>query len=191
MVGIYNAMVKALLVEDRDALKRLRRKARVLKRDLKLVKENEVQPALASIPKELANRGQLIFHITEISLSTCDCLLAAVKASYKHIDNNHTGLNKEQGDDLLALTRKIGRFYPRLTDRLKSGEYEDINSMLAEADQLRADFAGYITRHLMHNATDESSMRIGILYLTLLNETRDMVSRSFSLIRCIKELYEG
>ena len=191
MLAIYNAMVKALLVENRDALRLLRKKARALKQELKLAKENEVQPTLAGIPKELAERGQLIFRISEISLSTCDCLLSAVKASYKHIDNNHTGLDKEKGDDLLALTGKIGRFYPRLTDMLAAGEYEGISSMLAEADQLSADFAELITRHLMHNATDESSMRIGILYLTLLNETRDMVSRSFSLINCIKELYEG
>ena len=191
MVDIYNAMVKALLVEDRKGLKRLRKKARALKQELKLVEENEVQPALASIPKELADRGQLIYRITEISLSTCDCLLSAVKASYKHIDNNHTGLTKEKGDDLLELTGKIGRFYPRLIDMLKADEYEGLNSMLAEADRLSADFAELITRHLMHSASDEDSMRIGILYLTLLNETRDMVSRSFSLIGCIKELYEG
>ena len=72
MVGIYNAMVKALLVEDRDSLKRLRKKARSIKQDLKLVKENEVLPTLTSIPKEHADRGQLIFRIVEISLSTCD-----------------------------------------------------------------------------------------------------------------------
>ena len=191
MVDIYNSMVKALLVEDRETLKDLRRKARALKRDMKMVKENIVQPSLTSIPKELADRGQLIYRITETSLRVCDCLLAAVKASYKHIDNNHTALTKTQGDDLIALTSKIGQFYPRLTDMLKAGDHTGIDRELAAADQLNADFAELITRHLMHNATDESSLRIGILYLTLLNETRDMVSRSFSLISCIKELGEG
>jgi len=34
-------------------------------------------------------------------------------------------------------------------------------------------------------------MRNGILYLTLLNETRAMVSHAFALIERIKELYEG
>ena len=170
---------------------RLRKKARSLKQELKPVKENEVQPTLASIPKELVDRGQLIYRITEVSLSTCACLVAAVKASYKHIDNNHTALTKTQGDDLIALTSKIGQFYPRLTDMLKAGDHTGIDRELAAADQLNADFAELITRHLMHNATDESSLRIGILYLTLLNETRDMVSRSFSLISCIKELGEG
>ena len=189
MVGIYNAMVKALLVEDRDALKRLRKKSRSIKQDLKLVKENEVLPTLASIPKALADRGQLIFRITEISLSVCECLQILVKASYNHIDNNHTGLNEEQGRDLLALTGKIDRFYPGIIDMLKDGDYAGIDSMLVSSEQLSSDFADCITRHLMQNATDESGMRTGILYLTLLNETRAMVGSAFALISCLKELY--
>jgi len=191
MVGIYKAMVKALLDEDRDALKRLRKKARSIKRTLALVKENEVLPTLPSIPKELADRGQLIFRITEISITTCESLLALVKASYDHIDNNHAGLNETQAKDLLALTDKIGRFYPNLIDMLKDGDYAGIDNMLESTEQLSDDFAECITRHLMHNTTDESGMRNGILYLTLLNETRAMVSHAFALIERIKELYEG
>lgn len=191
MVGIYKAMVKALLSEDRDALKRLRKKTRSIRRDLILVKENEVLPTLPSISKDLADRGQLIFRITEISINTCECLLVLVKASYDHIDNNHAGLNEAQGRDLLALTEKIGRFYPNLIDMLKEGDYVGIDSMLESTEQLGDDFAECITRHLLHNTTDASGMRNGILYLTLLNETRTMVSHAFALIQRIKELYEG
>ena len=191
MVGIYNAMVKALLTEDRETLKSLRKKTRSMKQDLKLVKENEVLPSLPNIPPEQADRGQLIYRIIEISLSTCECLLVLVKASYNHIDNNHTGLNKEQAKDLLALTGKIWKFYPNLTDMLKAGDFAGIDKMLEGSDQLGDDFAECITRHLMQNANDESSMRTGILYLTLLNETRSMVSHAFALIRRIMELYKG
>lgn len=191
MVGIYNAMVKALLVEDRDSLKRLRKKTRSIKQDLKLVKENEVLPTLSAIPKDQADRGQLIFRIVEISLSACDCLLTLVKAAYNHIDNNHTGLNDAQAKDLLALTSRIGRFYPNLLDMLKAGNYSGIDELLIGSEELGQEFADCITRHLMHNAADESGMRTGILYLTLLNETRAMVSHAFSLIRCIEDLYKG
>ncbi len=191
MVGIYKAMVKALLEEDRDDLKRLRKKARTIKRDLEVLKENEVLPTLPTIPAELADRGQLIFRITEISLTTCERLITLVKASYNHIDNFHAGLTHEQANDLLALTEKIGRFYPNLIDMLKAGNYAGIKAMLGTTEQLSNDFADCITRHLMHSAANETDMRNGILYLTLLNETRAMVSHAFALIERIKELYEG
>lgn len=191
MVIIYNSMVKALLEEDRDLLKRLRKKSRAIRQEIKLLKENEVLPTLPAIPAELADRGQLIFRITEISNTTCECLLVLVKAAFNHIDNNHVGLNKAQADDLLALTDKIGRFYPNLINMLEVGDYAGIDTMLESTDKLSDDFGDCITRHLMHSDMDESNMRNGILYLTLLNETRAMVSHAFALIRRIKELYEG
>jgi hypothetical protein len=73
---------------------------------------------------------------------------------------------------------------------LKAGNFEGINSLLEEREQLSEDFADCITRHLMHNTTDESGMRNGILYLTLLNETRAMISHAFALIERVKEVYE-
>ncbi len=191
MVGIYKATVKALLEEDRDALKRLRKKSRGIRRELELKRENEVLPTLSTLPKDLADRGQLVFRISEISLVTCERLHTLVKASFNHIDNNHSGLNEDQARDLLALTSKIGQFYPNLLDMLKAEDYEGIEQMLHDAGSLSDDFADSITRHLMHSTQDESGMRNGILYLTLLNETRAMVSHAFALIRRIKELYQG
>ncbi len=191
MVGVYNATVKALIREDRDGLKRLRKKARSIKNELQLRRDNEVLPALSTLPGELADRGQLAFRISEISLATCERLILLVKASFNHIDNNHSGLNEEQANDLLALTAKIGRFYPNLLDMLKAGDYEGIDAMLKDAANLGDDFADSITRHLMHTTQDESDMRRGILHLTLLNETRAMVSHAFALISRIKELYQG
>lgn len=190
MVGIYKAMVPALLDEDLEALNRLKKKARSIKRDIEVVRENEVLPALAGIPKELADRGQLIFRITEISANTAERLFTIVKAAFNHIDNFHAGLEKNQGKDLLLLTEKIGAFYPNLLDMLKSGDYAGVEAKLAGREQLGDDFGECIKRHLMHGDADESSMRNGILYLTLLNETRAMVSHAFALIERIKEVYE-
>ncbi len=51
MVGIYKAMVKALLEEDRDALKRLRKKSRGIRRELELKRENEVLPPSPPCPR--------------------------------------------------------------------------------------------------------------------------------------------
>ncbi len=191
MVGIYKAMVPALLNEDLEALSRLKKKARSIKRDIEVVRENEVLPALAGINKDLADRGQLIFRITEISANTAERLFTIVKAAFNHIDNFHAGLEKSQGKDLLLLTEKIGSFYPDLLDMLKNGDYVGVDAKLAGREQLGDDFGACIKRHLMHGDADESSMRNGILYLTLLNETRAMVSHAFALIERIKEVYEN
>ena len=73
---------------------------------------------------------------------------------------------------------------------LKAKDYIGLEKKIAGRDQLSDDFGDCITRHLMQGDADESSMRNGILYVTLLNETRAMVSHAFALIERIKEVYE-
>jgi hypothetical protein len=85
---------------------------------------------------------------------------------------------------------KVGRFYPEMSDLLKSGDYGKFELVMAHASDLSEEFAACITRHLLCDGSDEGGMRNGILYLNLLNETRSMVRKSFSLIKEQQELLE-
>ena len=189
MLGIYRAAVKALLDEDRDTLKRLRKKSRAISRTLAMRKEDEVLPTLHGLAPALAPRGQMLFRITESTQGIAESLLTMVMAAYNHIDNHHRGLNETQAKDLLTMTNKIAVFYPGMMEMLESGDYSNIEAVLAQAGDLSDEFADCITRHLMHESEDEGHMRSSILYLNLLNETRAMVRKSFSLIKEQRELY--
>ena len=189
MYGIYRAMVKALIAEDYKALKRLRKSARTIKRNLELLDENEVTPLLASLPKEETRRGQIIYRIQQISAATCHSLLLLVKGSYNHLDNMHEGLSEKQGDDLMRMVEAIDRFFPGLTDMLAQGRFHDIEALLEERDHLNDLFAQCIESHLLNHSDDVNRMRTNILYLTLLNETRAMNAHAFALIDRVQALF--
>ena len=190
MYGIYRAMVKALIAEDYKALKRLRKSARSMKRDLDLLEENEVAPLLASLPGEEAHRGQIIYRIQQISEATCQSLHLLVKGSYNHLDNMHGGLSEAQGSDLMHMVEAIDDFFPGLTDMLVQGRFDEIDALLEKREQLSELFAQCIERHLLNHADDVGRMRTNILYLTLLNETRAMNAHAFALIDRIRALYQ-
>ncbi len=190
VMDIYRATVKALLEEDRSALKNMRRKAREISRTLRALKEDGILPTMQSINPQNAAQAQILFRINESSLAVAESLLTIVKAGYKHIDNNHTGLNDSQGADLLTMCDKVGRFFPEMSTMLRSGDYSNISLVVQHAGDLNDEFAVCITRHLLCDGSDEGGMRNGILYLNLLNETRSMVRKSFSLIKEQQELLE-
>ncbi len=190
VMDIYRATVSALLEEDRSALKNLRRKAREMTRTLRAMKEDEILPTMQGINPQHAQQAQILFRINESSLAVAENLLCIVKAGYKHIDNNHVGLNAEQAADLLEMCDKVGRFFPEMSDILRSGDYANMEVVVQHAGNLNREFADCITRHLLRDSADEGGMRNGILYLNLLNETRSMVRKSFSLIEEQKELFE-
>ncbi|MDO5470206.1 MAG: inorganic phosphate transporter [Akkermansia sp.] len=191
VMEVYRATVKALLEEDLSGLKSLRRKARDIARTLRALKEDGILPTMQSINPQHAAQAQILFRINASSLDVAESLLTIVKLSYKHIDNNHTGLNAEQGADLLAMCDKVGRFFPEMGDILRSGNYESMALVVQHAGDLSEELADCITRHLLRDASDEGGVRNGILYLNLLNETRSMVRKSFALIKEQKELFEA
>lgn len=187
-VGIYRQTVKALLEENRDTLKNMRRKARNICRTLRAVREDEILPTLQNADPAHAEQAQILFRLHESTLSVAENLLVIVKSCYKHIDNNHMGLTPEQGQDLLTMCDKVDQFYPEISTLLRSGNYGQSGTVMEHGTDLTAEFAACIARHLLRDSQDESCMRNGILYLSLLNETRSMVRKSFMLIHEQKEL---
>ena len=187
--GIYRATVKALLAEDYSALKRLRKKARELNRTLEAVKEDQILPCLQTLPARLYDRGQMVMRLHESTLNVAGCLLTLVKASYKHIDNNHVGLTEEQGRDLLSMSDRISACFPGLSIKLQSHAGAGIEQMMEQSGDLKAEFAQCIRQHLIRAEEDVVDMRNGILYLNLLNETRAMVRHSFALLKEQAELF--
>lgn len=188
IMSIYRGTVDAMLAEDRDALKNMRRKARNICRALQAVKEDEILPTLQNIDPAHAQQAQILFRLHESSLSVAENLLVIVKSCYKHIDNDHAGLKGDQADDLLAMCDKVARFYPEMSTLLRSGNYASLQTVMEHSSDLSDEFADFITRHLLRDGNDENGMRNAILYLSLLNETRSMVRKSFSLIKDQHEL---
>ncbi len=183
VVSIYRGTVNALLAEDLSALKNMRRKARDICRALRAVKDDEILPTLQNIDPAHAPQAQTLFRLHESSLAVAENLLVIVKNCYRHIDNDHAGLTRDQGEDLLTMCDKVGRFYPEMSTLLRSGDYSMLSAVMEHATDLSDEFAEAITRHLLRDCGDENGMRNGILYLGLLNETRAMVRKSFSLIK--------
>lgn len=189
--GIYRATVKALLAEDYTALKRLRKKTRELHRTLEAVQEDQILPCMQTLPARLYDKGQLILRLHENSLKMAGSLLTVVKAAYKHIDNNHVGLDAGQGRDLLSMSDRISACFPGLSLRLQQDGGAGIEEMMAQSGDLKAEFAQCIREHLIRAEEDVIDMRTGILYLNLLNETRAMVRHSFALLQDQAELFRS
>lgn len=188
-LDIYRSTVGALIHEQRDVLKEQRRRARRYVRVLADEKDDCILPTLQGLAPGLAEQGQILYQLNETGSRVANSLLTIVKACYRHIDNNHIGLATVQAQELVAMCDKVADFFPAVFQMLRSGDYSGMNAAMEQAGDLGQDLANAISRHLVRAAEDdESSMRNGILYLSLLNETRAMVRQAFSLLQEQKEL---
>ncbi len=191
IISIHRETVAALLEENHSELKRLRKKARNMDKLIALRKQDEILPSLHNLPAELIQRGQILYRITESLQAISESLTTIVSSAYTHIDNHHRGLNATQADDLLSMSQKVADIFPGMREALETGKTANIEQVLHQAGDLSDEFADCISRHLATGTEDIGAMRSGILYLNLLNETRSMVRKSFSLIREQKEFYRS
>lgn len=189
MMDIYRNTVDALLKEDRGALKALKKQARRLGRAQALTRETVVLPTLGQLPPSQARHGQLLLRICEDGISMRESLMSIVKSSFNHIDNNHAGLTQTQAEELMALEAKLELFFPDLCRTLKARDFSREQEIMKQADDLGEEFGACIYRHLLREAEDESGIRTSLLYLSLLNETRSLVRKGFSLIKTERGLF--
>lgn len=174
MLTLHREGICALLGDDVETLKRLRKESRALRRDLEAEREERIMPALQALPPEQAELGQLLFAAQTAALSMSICLLTQMKAGYRHLADFQGGIAREQGEELSALTAQLRCF----TDRFRDTPDAELQT---QAHALNSRFSESLTHHLMQQDESEAALRNSLLFLTLLNETRAMVTHALKL----------
>ncbi len=187
-LDIYARSIHGLMREDRKTLKKLRKETKSMLRMAQERKNRAILPALQGLAPAFVDRGQCLFRVAESAQATVESLTLIVQAGFNHLDNNHEGLTREQVEELQALHNRVAKFYPQLCSMLMRNDFTHLERALDEASDLSGEFAEAIRRHLLHGSEDESQTRNGILYLNLLNETRAMIRKSYSLLKDQRDL---
>lgn len=177
MLTLHREGISALLKEDAETLRALRKESRKLRRELEDERDERVIPALQVLSPELASRGQMIFAIQSAALAISVCLLSQMKAGYRHLADYQGGLSREQGEELSALTAQ-----------LRGVVNQFLSGTDTQAHELNAHFTEILTRHFMQQNESESDLRNSLLFLTLLNETRAMVTHALKLRTSLAQL---
>lgn len=177
MLALHHEGICALLQEDVESLRALRKESRNLRREIEAEHDERMMPALQTLPPELASRGQMIFACQTAALAMSVCLLTQMKAGYRHLADFQGGLSPEQGEELSALTARLRGVLEQFRGN------ED-----TQARELNALFSESLTRHLMQHDEAEAALRNSLLFLTLLNETRAMVTHALKLRASLAQL---
>ena len=110
-------------------------------------------------------------------------LVHITRPAFEHIDNNHEGLTRTQTEDLIGVNTDVDVIYKRILFMLKSGDYSDIDHVLDMRDQLFTRIAELTKRELVRINEGKSNSKSGMLYLSILAETKTMVLQSRNLLK--------
>ena len=122
---------------------------------------------------------QVVDYLNEMTKA----LMHITRPAFEHIDNNHEGLSMEQTRDLMSINDDVETIYRRINQMLREGDFSEIETVLTLRDQLFESIAEAIKSELTRINEARSNTKASMLYLTILNETKNMVLQSRNLLK--------
>ena len=179
---IYNRTLIALMKENRRALKELTAEANGMYDRVHNLKYSIASTLRRTYDSDLnlsLYYVQVVDYLNEMTKS----LVHITRPAFEHIDNNHEGLTRTQTEDLIGVNTDVDVIYKRILFMLKSGDYSDIDHVLDMRDQLFTRIAELTKRELVRINEGKSNSKSGMLYLSILAETKTMVLQSRNLLK--------
>ncbi len=173
--GVLNEDLKqvrksaALTNDQKEKLKRLRRKELV---------------ALRRIDLSLAMEKNTWFHVQS---NCCEqfyyTLKRATEPCVEHLENNFSPLPKSYAEEFVPVRNLLDHLINRVRRMIESGDYSNAQAMTETADSLRSNIQALRTAQEFRIHDSETNIKAGLIYLTLLAESQELLASTMKLMR--------
>ena len=180
---IYNRTLVAVFKENRKVLKEMVRDSNRLFEEARIRKYN-VMPTLRRLQRCDIDTGHFYVQVTDYLSEVTKALIHITRPAFEHIDNNHEGMSKEQIVALMRVNDQVEAIFVKINDMLATKDFSDLDLVLEMRDKLFDTIVEAIKSQLRRiNDVPSGSTRAGVLYLTILNETKTMMLQSRNLLK--------
>jgi len=187
---LYDRTLIAVFKENRKVLREMLKEAEELfqlSRDRKYA----LLPTIRKFKGADLDTAQYYVQAVDYLNEMTKALLHIVRPAFEHIDNNHEGLSKEQTEDLMHINDEVETIYRQINVMLRTGNFDNIDTVLAMRDDLFEQIADAIKSELERVTTNRSHTKASMLYMNILGETKSMVLQSRNLLKAQRYFLEN
>ena len=105
-----------------------------------------------------------------------------------HVDNNFMPLDDNQKKDIEPISRQIASYMKNVGTAISKNEYEDNADLIHEGDLIINNLALLKRGHLKYIQSQESSLKISLLYLTILQESQNVMAYTTNILKVSRKL---
>ena len=179
---IYDRTLIAVMKENRKVLRDMVKESNDLFYQSREHKYT-LLPTLKKLQSGDVNTAHYYVQVVDYLNEMTKALMHITRPAFEHIDNNHEGLSREQAKDLMSINDDVESIYRHINNMLRTGDFSDIERVLTMRDQLFETIADAIKSELGRINNAQSNTKASLLYLTILNETKNMVLQSRNLLK--------
>ncbi len=188
---LYYVTLNNFLANKRKTLKNIHDDVYELSKQTKDLKNNSYK-VIAKLQGDALESSQFYVQVVDAAREIANSVLYIYKPAFEYLDNNHTPFLPIQVEELTELNDEVSVFFNMILHTLKNRKYENSSeeirkrkvSVLALLDILQR-------KQLKRIKKQEVSTRNSVLYLNILNETKNLTLFSVSLVKSNRNFYNS
>lgn len=182
---IYDRTIVAVFKENRKVLREMVREAEEFYHSTRQQKY-ELLPMLRNLEESDVNTGHYYVQIVDYISETSKALLHITRPCYKHVDNNHTGLSKEQVYDLKRINDRVEEIFGEINSMLRNRSFDSMERVLTMRDEM-FDLIDEVMQNQLRRLRDTGgSSSANMLFFNILTETKTMVLHSRNIMKSLE-----
>ena len=186
---IYDRTIVAVFKENRKVLKDMVREAEEFFQSTRQQKY-ELIPLLRTLEESDINTGHYYVQVVDYISETSKALLHITRPCFKHIDNNHTGLSKEQVYDLKRINDHVEEIFSDINKMLRTRSFEQMECVLNKRDEM-FDLIDEVMQNQLRRLRDTGgSSSANMLFFNILTETKTMVLHSRNIMKSLEHFVD-
>jgi Na+/phosphate symporter len=143
-------------------------------------------PLLQNLKDSDVDTGHYYVQVVDYISETSKALLHITRPCYKHVDNNHTGLSKEQVYDLKRINDRVEEIFGDINGMLRSRSFENMDSVLTKRDEM-FDLIDEVMQNQLRRLRDtDGSSSANMLFFNILTETKTMILHSRNIMKSLE-----
>ena len=186
---IYDRTIVAVFKENRKVLKDMVREAEEFYHSTRQQKY-EIMPLLRTLEDSDVSTGHYYVQVVDYISETSKALLHITRPCYKHVDNNHTGLTKEQVYDLKRINDHVEEIFGEINTMLRTRSFDSMEVVLTKRDEM-FDLIDEVMQNQLRRLRDTGgSSSANMLFFNILTETKTMILHSRNIMKSLEHFVD-
>ena len=186
---IYDRIIVAVFKENRKVLKDMVTESEEFFQSTRQQKY-DIMPLLSDLKESDVNTGHFYVQVVDYISETSKALLHIARPCYKHVDNNHTGLSKEQVYELKRINDRVEEIFGEINNMLRTRSFENMESVMTKRDEL-FDLIDEVMQNQLRRLRDNGgSSSANMLFFNILTETKTMVLHSRNIMKSLEHFVD-
>ena len=188
----FNRIIDGICNENRKGLRHCGSDIKDEQSQLKKFRRKELL-AMRRIPSEIAMTRNTWFHLgANCNQQFMYCLKRMLEPVKEHVDNNFNPLPERYVNDFESMRRKINELMSHTEQMISTNRYDLYQDTLNIADECKDELSVMRKRVIdsMYRDTDNTSLKVSLLYLNILQESQEFLSIMRHQLRAAKNFLD-